>query len=65
MTYQKPTLQRFGHFRDLTRLGFSSASDGFSIIGIGTSPGCETSVNWNNRTYTWEIGCPVDGPSTS
>lgn len=63
--YRKPTLEKFGHFRDLTRLGFSSASDGFSIVGIGTSPGCETDWSWGSRSGTIELGCPSDGASTS
>lgn len=56
--YEKPTLQRFGSFRELTLLGFASSTDGASIFGIG-SPGCSTTI-WG-RTY--EIGC--DGPTTS
>ncbi len=31
--YQKPSLERFGSFRELTQIGFSGASDGFTIIG--------------------------------
>lgn len=57
--YQKPTLEKFGSFRDLTRLGFASSTDGASIFGIG-SPGCSTTL-WG-RTY--EIGCP-DSPTAS
>jgi hypothetical protein len=58
--YSKPRIERFGTFRDLTRWGLSSASDGGSILGIG-SPGCSTT--W--RGNTWEIGCPTDGGPTS
>lgn len=58
--YSKPRVERFGSFRELTRWGFSSASDGGSIWGIG-SPGCTTTMF--GRTY--EIKCPVDGPSAS
>lgn len=47
--YEKPRLERFGTFRELTKLGLASDSDGFSILGIGTSPGCET--------FGFEIGC--------
>lgn len=31
--YEKPKLQRFGTFRELTLLGFTGASDGFTIVG--------------------------------
>jgi hypothetical protein len=58
--YQKPLLQRFGTFRELTQLGLASSTDGASFLGIG-SPGCSTS--WEGQTY--EIGCPTDGASTS
>ena len=34
--YQKPALQRFGTFRDLTQAGCVGASDGFAVEGIGT-----------------------------
>jgi hypothetical protein len=37
--YQKPTLQRFGTFRDLTQAGCQGALDGRTIEGIGTSTG--------------------------
>lgn len=60
MNYQKPTLEKFGTFRDLTRLGFSSASDGASICGVTTSPGC-VSV-FDGRTY--ETGCPADATAS-
>ena len=56
MNYKKPTVEKFGTFRDLTRLGFNSASDGASILGVVTSPGCVS--QWGRRTY--EIGCPTD-----
>lgn len=57
--YQKPTLQRFGSFRELTKLGIDSSTDGASFLGIG-SPGCETDL-WGK---TYEIGCP-DEPTAS
>lgn len=31
--YEKPVLQKFGSFRDLTRIGFTGSSDGASILG--------------------------------
>ena len=31
--YEKPVLQKFGAFRDLTRIGFTGSSDGASILG--------------------------------
>ena len=60
MNYQKPTLEKFGTFRDLTRLGFTSASDGASICGVTTSAGCVT--QYDGRTY--EIGCPPDATAS-
>lgn len=57
--YQKPLLQKFGSFRELTLLGLSSSTDGAVIFGIG-SPGCSTDL-WGR---TWEIGCDT-GPSAS
>lgn len=55
MKYQKPVVEKFGTFRELTRWGLQSASDGGSIFGIG-SPGCSTTIG----TKTYEIGCPTD-----
>ena len=57
--YQKPTLQKFGTFRELTRFGFASAADGISIFGIG-GDGCQIDVG--SRTY--EIGCPEGSTSS-
>lgn len=57
--YEKPLLQRFGTFRELTQLGLASSTDGASIFGIG-SPGCSTTIGG----HTWEIGCPT-GATTS
>jgi hypothetical protein len=57
MAYQKPLVEKFGTFRELTRFGISSASDGASIFGIGTSPGCDSRL-------LGPIGCPT-GPTTS
>ena len=61
MVYSKPRIERFGTFREITRWGLSSASDGGSILGIGTSPGCSTSIG----SYTIVYGCPTDGPTSS
>lgn len=57
--YQKPTLQKFGTFRELTRFGFASAADGISIFGIG-GDGCQ--VEWAGTTY--DIGCPEGSTSS-
>ncbi len=59
--YEKPTLRKFGTFRELTKLGLNQSTDGGSIFGI-TSPGsdCQSGV-WG---ATWEAGC-VNGPQTS
>lgn len=60
--YQKPTVEKLGTFRELTRWGFSSASDGGSILGIG-SPGCQTDfTRWGYGVVS--IDCPT-GPTAS
>ena len=38
--YEKPKLNRFGTFRELTRLGLDGGNDLFSGLGI---PGCDAS----------------------
>ena len=38
--YQKPSVQRFGAFRNLTRAGCTGASDGATFMGVtGPSTG--------------------------
>jgi hypothetical protein len=37
--YQKPALQVFGTFRDLTQAGCEGATDGRVVDGIGSSVG--------------------------
>jgi hypothetical protein len=39
--YEKPMLERFGTFRELTRLGLDQGNDLFSGFGI---PGCDAST---------------------
>jgi hypothetical protein len=42
--YQKPRVERFGSFRELTRVGFSGSSDGFTVTNNSngdTSSGCD------------------------
>ncbi len=36
--YEKPALERFGTFRDLTQLGLTGGTDLFGVEGI---PGCD------------------------
>lgn len=60
--YRKPSLETLGSFRDLTRWGLTSASDGGSIFGVTVSSGCQTRL----LGHTWEIGCPdPNSPSSS
>ena len=33
--YQKPKVERFGTFRELTQIGLQGNSDGYTICGIG------------------------------
>jgi hypothetical protein len=35
--YVKPRLDRYGTFRELTLIGFTGASDGCTMTGVGTS----------------------------
>ena len=39
--YQKPKVERFGTFRELTQVGFNGSTDGFTICGIGGGIGNE------------------------
>ena len=39
--YQKPKVERFGTFRELTQIGFNGDTDGFTICGIGGGTGNE------------------------
>lgn len=54
--YQKPSLQRFGSFRELTQIGINSNVDGSMIFGVVTSssPGnCVLSASGpNSNTFT-------------
>ena len=53
--YQKPRVERFGTFRELTRLGFTGVSDGLLIVNaatgavVGSGSGLPTSAN-NDRS---------------
>lgn len=48
--YSKPRVERFGTFRELTRVGFNGQSDGYTVNGVtdsgndqcasATAPGC-------------------------
>ena len=39
--YQKPKVERFGTFRELTRVGFNGTTDGFTICGVNGGTGNE------------------------
>lgn len=39
--YQKPRVERYGTFRELTQVGFNGSTDGFTICGIGGGTGNE------------------------
>lgn len=51
--YAKPTLEKFGTFRDLTMLGFLGTSDGYFICGTVTGSNCRRGEN------QYEIICTV------
>jgi hypothetical protein len=57
--YQTPRLERFGPFRDLTKIGFSLASDGCTIIGANGNTG-----NGGNY-YATHPFCRPPNPTTS
>jgi hypothetical protein len=42
--YQKPSVQRYGTFRELTQVGCFSVTDGVSIVGIGSAVGSTPEV---------------------
>jgi hypothetical protein len=50
--YEKPALQKFGSFRDLTRIGFTGSSDGASVLGptAGRRKGKKIKIRDNNAT---------------
>jgi len=37
--YQKPRVERFGTFRELTQVGFNGTTDGFTICGVANGTG--------------------------
>ena len=39
--YQKPKVERFGTFRELTQVGFNGTTDGFTICGNNGGTGNE------------------------
>lgn len=46
LVYQKPAVQKFGSFRELTQVGFLASSDGASALGIGNDgSGCWTDAD--------------------
>ena len=56
--YRKPAVERFGSFRELTQLGFSSASDGASIFATISGSNCSV--------VGGSMVCPLPtGPSAS
>ena len=52
--YQKPTLKRFGSFRELTRLGFNNVGDGASIMAVNANG---VSGAGNDICKEWRPGC--------
>ena len=54
--YSKPSVQRFGTFRDLTRQGFHGAADG-AMFGSTTGNNCQDfDVGGGMTTLTCIIG---------
>ncbi len=59
--YQKPQLERFGSFRELTLVGFQGGSDGMTVAGVIGSNCVSGSVNPDGSGNF--LGC--NGPSRS
>ena len=51
--YQKPKVERFGTFRELTQIGLQGSSNGYTICGIGGTG--------NNFCGTPDNPCPRVG----
>jgi hypothetical protein len=51
--YIKPTLQRFGTFRELTQIGLTNNSDGASILSVN-SPGSDRQWFGAGPSEDWE-----------
>ena len=54
--YAKPSVQRFGTFRDLTRQGFDGAVDGASFGGTNGSNCQDFDISGGMTTLTCIIG---------
>jgi hypothetical protein len=57
--YQKPTVERFGTFRDLTQQGFNGANDGITFEGANGN-NCQSVVTAGGQTT---LTCVVGGGS--
>jgi hypothetical protein len=55
--YQKPTLQKYGSFGELTRSGFNGGGDGCIIL----DPGTGAVVDGNPADGTFNAGLPRCG----
>ena len=56
--YQKPKVERFGTFRELTQVGFNGTTDGFTICGVNGGTGDELC---NPNVQDCRTGSPVHG----
>jgi hypothetical protein len=52
--YEKPALQRFGTFRELTLVGWKFASDGGTVLGAPSAGGNCTSFDEVSESF---VGC--------
>ncbi len=55
-TYEKPTVQKFGTFRHLTRAGCVSIGDGKTFEGSGPSVGSEPRITDGTTDYCFTGG---------
>jgi hypothetical protein len=58
--YQKPSVKKFGSFRELTKVGFNNVSDGGAVFGTAVGNNCQQVVVGGNTTT---LNCIITGGS--
>jgi hypothetical protein len=61
LMYTKPTIKKFGSFRDLTKVGFANQTDGGTAFGTAIGNNCQWVVIGNNTTT---LQCILTGRSS-
>jgi hypothetical protein len=54
--YQKPTVERFGTFRDLTQQGFNGNNDGITFNGVNGNNCQDVDIGGGQTTLTCIVG---------